>query len=490
MATLVPPPTKRQKREAQNPTIDVLPTDFPSVQVQFRSTDGETTDTILLPGTSSITDLELLLNGHVLKNDEPRPYTFALADDSAADITSNLYTDIYNRGLRSTEDILTVLYTPQSIFRVKAVTRCTSTLPGHGGSILTAQFAPHTSSRCATGAGDNHARIWDCDTETPMYTLKGHSGWVLCLAWAPAGDVLATGSMDSTVRLWNARTGAELGTLQRHTKPIMSMAWEPLVDTPRLATASKDSTIKVWNTTLRTVEYSLSGHTGAVTSVKWAGNGWIYSASYDQTIKVWNGRTGLLLHTLKGHAARINHLALSTDHILRTSFDPNTNQVLSLPDLRARWEQVVKDSGGSEKLVSSSDDLQVFLWTPQKSTKPTKLNGHQKVVNHASFAPNGQTIATASFDSSLRLWSATTGAFIATLRGHVSSVYMCVWSADSRLLASASQDTTVKVWDVRSRKLVSDLATSEAEVFSLDWSCDGRKVVSGGADKKVRLFSH
>lgn len=489
MATLVPPPTKRQKREAQNPTIDVLPEDFPSIQLQFRSTDGETTDTILLPGTSSVSDLELLLNTHLLKNDEPLPYTFSLPDST--DITRDLYTDIYAKELRSTEDILTVLYTPQSVFRVRAVTRCTSTLPGHGGSILTAQFAPHTSSRCATGAGDNHARIWDCDTETPMHTLKGHAGWVLSVAWSPAGDVLATGSMDNTVRLWNTRTGAEIGSLARHTKPVMSLSWEPLVeDSPRLASAGKDATVKVWNTRMRTVDFSLSGHTGPVTSVKWGGNGWIYSASYDQSIKVWNGKTGLLLHTLKGHAARINHLALSTDHILRTSFDPVTNKVLTVPELRDRWAQVVRDSGGSERLVSSSDDLQVFLWQPQHSTRPTKLNGHQKVVNHATFAPDGQTIATASFDSSLRLWSASTGAFLATLRGHVSSVYMCVWSADSRLLASASQDTTVKVWDVRTRKIVSDLATSEAEVFSLDWSCDGRKVVSGGADRKVRLFSH
>lgn len=487
MATLVPPPSKRQKLAAQNPVVQVLPDDFPSVQVQFQSTDGQVSETILLPGTSSTNDLESLLNT-LLINDEPVPYTFALPD--ATDITTNLYTDIYLPQRRSTEEILTVLYTPQSVFRVKAVTRCTSTLPGHGGSILTAQFAPHTSSRCATGAGDNTARIWDCDTETPMHTLKGHTQWILALAWAPAGDVLATGSMDATVRLWDGKSGADLGVLKRHTKPIMSLSWEPLVADPRLASASKDCTVKVWNARLKTVEYSLSGHKGAVTSVRWGGNGWIYSASYDADIKVWNAKTGVLLHTLSGHAARINHLALSTDHILRTSYDPITKQVLSLTDLRERWGKVVKESGGSEKVVSSSDDLQVFLWTPETSIKPVKLHGHQKVVNHAAFAPNGQTIATASFDSSLRLWSATTGAFIATLRGHVSSVYMCVWSADSRLLASASQDTTVKVWDVRSKKLLSDMATSEAEVFSLDWSCDGRKVVSGGADRKVRLFSH
>lgn len=488
MSTLVPPLSKRQKREAQNPTIDVLPENFPSVQVQFQANDGSSSQTILIPGTSSATDLELLLNSFVLKNDDPVPYTFSLPDNT--EIPTNLYKDIYEKELRSTEDILTIVYTPQSIFRVKAVTRCTSELSGHDGSILTAQFAPDTSSRCATGAGDNSARIWDCDTGTPLHTLKGHTGWVLAVAWSPIGDVVATGSMDNNIRIWNAKSGEEIVVLQRHTKPIMSLTWEPLVAEPRIASASKDSTIKIWNWRNKTVEYSLSGHTGAVTSVKWGGNGWLYTASYDQTIKVWNTKTGMLLHTLKGHSARINHLALSTDHILRTSFDPLSNKTLTLTDLKDRWQKVIRETGGTERLVSSSDDLQVFLWTVTKSTRPIKLHGHQKVVNHATFSPNGQTIATASFDSSVRLWAANDGKFLATLRGHVASVYMCVWSADSRLLASASQDTTVKIWDFRSKKMVSDLAGSEAEVFSLDWSCDGRKMVSGGADRKLRLFSH
>lgn len=481
MATVLPPLSKRQKREAQNPVIDVLPDDFPSVQVQFKAVDGSTAESILLPGIASTQDLEQLLNSYVLKNDEPVPYTFSLLDGT--DVVSNLYKDIYQKDLLSTEEVLTLVYTPQSVFRVRPVTRCTSEMPGHYGSILTAQFAPDTSSRCVTGAGDNNARIWDTDTETPLYTLSGHTGWVISAAWSPVGDLIATGSMDSSVRLWT-KLGEEVGLLKRHTKAVTSLAWEPLTSKPRLASASQDATIKIWNTTMRTVDFTLSGHANSVTSIRWGGNGWIYSASYDTTIKVWDSNSGLLVHTLKGHAARINHLALSTDHILRTSYDPETRRVLSIAELKARWKSQ------TERLVSSSDDLQVFLWDPSNSTKPIKLHGHQKVVNFAAFSPNGQTIATASFDSTCRLWSATTGQFIATLRGHVASVYMCVWSADSRLLASCSQDTTVKVWDVRSKKLSNDMANSEAEVFSLDWSCDGRKVVSGGADKKVRLFAH
>jgi ribosome assembly protein 4 len=501
MATVLPPPSKRQKREAQRPDIDALPTDFPSVQVQFESADGSVSETLLVPGTSSIADLEMLVNMHIAPSgDEPVPYTFSV---NQVNLQRDLYHDLFQPGRHSTEDLIKVLYTPQSIFRVRPVTRCTAELPGHGGSILVASFAPHTSSVCCTGAGDNTARIWDCDTETPQHTLKGHTGWVLSACWEPEGKMVATGSMDTSVRVWDAKTGTEVACLQRHTKPVLSLCWEPLVSNARLATASKDATIKVWHVANKSVDLSLSGHKGAVTSLRWGGNGWLYSASYDMTIKIWqvspdktgtNGGNGRLLHTLTGHAARINHLALSTDHILRTSYEPISGKILSLGERKKRWQEAISSAPQKcERLVSSSDDLQTILWQPAINTSAKsgiRLHGHQKVVNHAAFAPDGATLATASFDGSIRLWHGTTGAFMATLRGHVAAVYQVAWSSDSRLLASCSHDTTVKVWQMRDRTLKSDMATSEGEVFALDWSCDGRKVVAGGADKKVRLFSH
>jgi WD40 repeat protein len=51
-----------------------------------------------------------------------------------------------------------------------------------------------------SGSGDNTARIWDCDTGTPVHTLKGHTSWVLAVGWSPDDSRIATGSMDNTVR--------------------------------------------------------------------------------------------------------------------------------------------------------------------------------------------------------------------------------------------------------------------------------------------------
>ena len=40
------------------------------------------------------------------------------------------------------ERVLNVVYEPQAVFRCVAVTRCTSSLPGHAEPIVSVQFSP------------------------------------------------------------------------------------------------------------------------------------------------------------------------------------------------------------------------------------------------------------------------------------------------------------------------------------------------------------
>ncbi|GAO47091.1 WD40 repeat-like protein [Saitoella complicata NRRL Y-17804] len=510
MATVVPPKSKRQRLEAQKPRdIEEIPEDAGSVLVQFRASDtGELAGpTISIPANVTVKQMELLVNQLLGNTEDPIPYTFALVSDASKndsptlDIDANLYTSVLAPGHKSTEDLLTLVYTPQAVFRVRSVTRCSASIAGHGSPILVAQFSPISSSRMCTGAGDNTARIWDCDTGTPMHTLRGHKNWVLAVAWSPDGKVIATGSMDSTIRLWDPKTGKEIGgPMQSHTKWIAALAWEPLHlvpagQSPRLVSASNDGTVKVWDTALRRVQYTMSGHSGSVSCVKWGGTGWIYSGSRDKTIKIWDAKDGKCFHTLKAHAHWVNTMALSTDHVLRTGATDHTGPAPSDPaeakqKAKERYEAAARLAGG-EKLVTGSDDFTMYLWDPVKSTKPVaKLHGHQKLVNCVAFSPDGRYISSASFDNSVKLWDGRTGTFIATLRAHVGAVYQCSWSSDSRLLVSSSKDTTLKVWDVAKRKIKEDLPGHQDEVYAVDWAPDGQMVASGGKDKMTRIWRH
>jgi WD40 repeat protein len=57
--------------------------------------------------------------------------------------------------------------------------------------------------------------------------LRGHTGELYKMAFAPDGRTLATANWDGTVRLWHAATGEELMTCRRQRSTVWTVAFPP-----------------------------------------------------------------------------------------------------------------------------------------------------------------------------------------------------------------------------------------------------------------------
>jgi len=429
------------------------PKEVGNVLVQFKSETGELLESpIDLPSDVTSDNLQAICNALIKKSDdEVTPYTFFVRDK---EITSTLEGALADETLDS-EKVLEIIYQPQAVFQVRAVTRCTSSLPGHSEAVVSASFSPD-GKNLASGSGDTTVRFWDLNTENPLFTCKGHRNHVLFTAWSPDGKMLASACKSGEVRIWDPETGVQKGKpLLGHKQWITWLAWEPLHLNPlcrKVASSSKDGDVRIWDVMLGTCLITLSGHLQGVMCIRWGGTGLIYSASQDRTVKVWRSEDGILCRTLGGHAHWVNTLALSTDYVLRTgAFEPaefgQSQKQLTTEEAQKkaqeRYDRVCQL--GRERLVSGSDDFTLFLWYPETDKKcVARMTGHQQLVNDVKFSPDSRWIASASFDKSIKLWDGKTGVFVTTLRGHVQRVHQIAWSADSRLLVSGSADSTLK----------------------------------------------
>jgi ribosome assembly protein 4 len=552
-------PIKRYKKSIDGG--DGSDTQFPSnIVIQFSNRQGEElANSLDVPTESSVDDLQALvhslLDGINDDNDHTEskvPYSFyaKLKRENGVideiEITSTIL-DFFKQyhDLISTEITLQLTYQPLAVFKVRPITRCTATMPGHTEAILHLSYSPD-GRQLASGGGDTTVRFWDLNTSLPKATCKQHKDHVLCTAWSPDGTYFASADKRGTLIVWNPnqrgrsdQQGAQNSSdndpstqrktrhasepvwikAKAHNQYISSLAWEPLHLNhgrgERIVTASKDGTCKIWNVRARQSLITLSGHTDAVEAVKWGGEGFIYTASRDRTIKMWTAKEedvlGKLVRTLKGHGHRVNTLALSSDYVCRKGpydFAPSGrpqrtfgNDSNGQESCKAKYQAALenyeafreKQEGGHfERLVSGSDDFTLFLWHPLSDKHPVKrLTGHQQAVNHIQFSPDGRYFASASFDKKVKLWNGYSGDFLNTLTGHVGAVYQVSWSSDSRFLVSASKDSTAKLWEVPSGKAAKATLPGHAdEVYALDWSPNGASVATGSKDRTIKIWKY
>lgn len=201
------PPPKRSKKAtgAESAEQTGEPAGASSLPVQFVTLDGSPVGPRLdLPLAASQEQMERLVNqlgtldsagaAAAEPPEEAVPYAFYV---NGNEVTSSLAETVKEMGL-STESQLTITCQPLAVFRVRPVTRCSETMPGHSDAVLHVSYSPD-GSRLASGGGDTTVRFWDVLTATPKHTCRGHRHHVLCTAWSPDGKRFASADFTGEV---------------------------------------------------------------------------------------------------------------------------------------------------------------------------------------------------------------------------------------------------------------------------------------------------
>jgi WD40 repeat protein/serine/threonine protein kinase len=325
------------------------------------------------------------------------------------------------------------------------------TLRGHTGEVTVLAFAPDGRTVASSGL-DHRVCIWDVASQrhTRLLGLQDAS-----LAFAPDGNTLAiAGKYGHAVRLWDVTARCERASF-RHPSSVLNVAFSP--DGNLLATACEDRTVRIWEVATRREVGTLAGHPGELLCVRFAPDGkTLASAGRGTAVRLWDVTERRLLATFEGHTASVTRLAFAPD---------------------------------GKTLASGSYDGTVRLWDTADRKEVTTLREPRTMLTSVAFSPDGKVLATGGGDGTLRLWDRGTNQVTSLLRGHTSRISVVAFAPDGRSLFSGSQDGMIKVWDLEPRPDQNTLTVQRAPIESLAISPDGNTLAVGDYfDKTVKLY--
>lgn len=287
------------------------------------------------------------------------------------------------------------------------------TLRGHSGPVFSVCYAP-SGAHVATGGKDGKIRVWDCHTGRPLLELAGHQGDVNQVTYSPDGKLLASVGADGTIKIWDVSTGKLAHIVLESSDEKFAVKFSS--QGHLLAAGGKDGKVRIWRTEDWTPAATLDGHWDFVESLDFApDDSALASAGADSQVILWDLASMTLRRKLEGRCAAI----------YAVRFSPR---------------------GG--RLAAGAQTGEMILWDVSSGEELRRTQAHENRVSSLAFSPDGTRILTGSRDASARLWDVATGQQIAAFDGHAERLWQVAFDPQGSSFATASADGTAKLCKV------------------------------------------
>ena len=212
------------------------------------------------------------------------------------------------------------------------------------------------------------------------------------------------------------------------------------------------------------------GHQGTIGRIAWSPCGrFIASPSEDKTIRIWDANNGKCLAVLEGHQG----------HVICVAWAPT-----------------------GEELASGSDDSTICVWgnfdffhvsrshEQSKSANHARatLAGHKDGVKCVTWAPNGETFASAGMDKSVKIWNRESLRPERTIDSFANPVLAAMWAPNGRFLGIGEMHGVVSLYDNATGKVCELGRHSAADAHGIAWWPGGQILVTSAGDNTIRLW--
>jgi WD40 repeat protein/serine/threonine protein kinase len=353
----------------------------------------------------------------------------------------------------------------------------------------------------ASASSDATAGVWDAVTGDARYTLVGHSGEVLCVAFHPGRKLLATGGLDGTVRLWDAATGRAARTLTAG-GGVHTVAFSP---DGGMVAAMTPKALRLWDTGTGEERHTITLDTEQMERVTdgfaFRPGGTVLAFRAGNGVKVWDFAAGKERQTFHGPGKPVSCVAYAPDGKTLAVGTTQPEAVVLLLDAETGQERQ-RFTGGEPKedvkaLAFGRDGQalaaaflgRVRQWDLAIGTEgPTLMEDKPNSFTDVVFSQDGRTVFGGSTDPLVRAWDAVTGKERPVPEGAAGFRSGMALSPDGDTVACASYDHTVKLFDLTTKEVCRTFQGHTGPLYAVAYSPDGKRLASTGADNTVRVW--
>jgi WD40 repeat protein len=408
----------------------------------------------------------------------------------------------------------------------------------HGSEAFRGAFSPDHQI-IATSGKDRYVRFWDLSAralprEVPPAIER--DGWVVSLAFAPDGKLLAT-SAGGLVPLWDTTTHIQAASLEASSSAIHDVAF--CGDGRKVAAAAHDLNICVWDRNRPSDRLTLQGHEGEIFSVSFSKDGNILaSGSRDGTVKLWdvssfeprgtswpfkdfinqvvfspNGkflagacagdRDQVKLWDSEGNREISKATLPQPAGIFGASFSEDSSMLairgqgswlLGIPSL-----EIITNFPASTVTFSPKGNFLVLV-RDQQVIRHDPNSGAEIVLGalaqgngvNSIISPDGNTAAIAAYDRGLiiTLWDTSKPGPPIVLRGLTEpSIRGLAFSPDSHLLASHEFYGRVGLWNAQNGRRIALFHPHAGGAWAIAFAPDGNTLLSSADDGTIRFWN-
>jgi len=173
-------------------------------------------------------------------------------------------------------------------------------------------------------SADHKARVWRLAKKNApfaeAFTLSGHAGPVLAIAFSPSGGTLVTASADRSIKVWSTEDGRLLRTFSHHLEAVNALAFRPVpadqaeMTPSSCASASDDRTVRIWQPEIGRMVRIIRQHRGPIFALAYAPDGQsVFTAGKEGIIRRFDADSDTLLSEWAAHSDWTYALAISRD---------------------------------------------------------------------------------------------------------------------------------------------------------------------------------